>query len=59
MDAKICDLCKKIMIKEVYFELECENVFLNGQTEHEFKWDLCKDCYEKLLTLKEEVNNNE
>lgn len=55
MDAKICDLCEKIIIKQVYFELECEKVFLNGQTEHEFKWDLCKDCYEQLFILKKGV----
>ena len=59
MDAKICDLCKKIMVEEVYLKLKCEKVFLTGQTEFEFGWHLCKKCYEKILALKEGENNNE
>ena len=46
---RVCDKCKKSLEDESYYEMDFYKIDKDGWRASSTSFDLCKDCYKKLL----------
>ena len=46
---RVCDKCKKSLENESYYEMDYYKIDKDGWRASSTNFDLCKDCYKKLL----------